>query len=157
MTFFPQAWHWNCRMPFSLFRMFPVQFLTMDTAKFETVIGWIIDIDHFPALQAPKWTNEYGFLRMYFILEQSFPIGSYTAGWRAIFLPTFYRSKLFPTPLTFHTIRMPPLLHTIHSGKIFLFMIWENLSFLTFHFLRLWITVLKFLFRQYHPPGFVNA
>ena len=36
--------------------------------------------------------------------------------------------------------------------KNFLFMIWENLSFLTFHFLRLWITVLKFLFRQYHPP-----
>ena len=31
-------------------------------------------------------------------------------------------------------------------------MIWENLSFLTFHFLRLWIIVLKFLFRQYYPP-----
>lgn len=37
----------NAFFPF-LFRMFPVQFLTMDTAKFETVIGWIIDIDHFP-------------------------------------------------------------------------------------------------------------
>ena len=43
----------NAFFPF-LFRMFPVQFLTMDTAKFETVIGWIIDIDHFPALQTPK-------------------------------------------------------------------------------------------------------
>ena len=43
----------NAFFPF-LFRMFPVQFLTMDTAKFETIIGWIIDIDHFPALQAPK-------------------------------------------------------------------------------------------------------
>ena len=42
--------------------------------------------------------------------------------------------------------------YTLSTPETFLFMIWENISFLTFHFLRLWITVLKFLFRHYYPP-----